>query len=644
MLDSHSILMRLSRNAKRAILLFADIAALIFSLWSAFALRFSDWWPAQYIEPAWPLFIFIPLFGVAVFIKLGLYRAVIRFMNVKVLQSIALGVALIIAGAYAFAQLIGLTSVPRSIPIIFGLSAWLYLGGSRLIIRSYYHWLISHYTKRERVVIYGAGGAGSQLALLLQGGAEYTPVAFVDDDKALWRGQVQGLPVFDPSTLAEIIKDKQIEVLLLALPHTSEARRSAILRQVSELPVHVKTMPSMPEIIAGESLDDLREVEVEDLLGRDQVAPEMGLIERSIANKSVCITGAGGSIGSELARQAVTNGAKSVVLLEQSEFALYDIESELSKLAIDANPDCSIYPILGSVLDYDRVVQVFEQFEIQTVYHAAAYKHVPIVEHNVLQGVLNNSIGTETVALAAKAVGVERFVLISTDKAVRPTNVMGATKRLAEMVVQLIASENHTDTIFSMVRFGNVLGSSGSVVPLFKKQIAGGGPVTVTHPEINRYFMTIPEAASLVIQAGSMAKGGDVFVLDMGEPVKIADLARQMIRLSGRTVKDGDNPEGDIEVVYSGLRPGEKLYEELLIGDNASGTLHPRILTADEEFAPRERLDSILRGMRQAIEKSDSSAARNLLIEIVTDFKPSSSNVDLLYKARNARGNVISIR
>lgn len=636
MSDSHFLFMRLSRNAKRAILVCADITALLFSLWSAFALRFSEWWPTEYIEPSWPLFIFTPLFGVAVFIKLGLYRAVIRFMNIKVLQSIALGVMLVIAGTFAFTQMAGLTNVPRSIPIIFGLSAWLYLGGSRLLIRGYYHWLIARYTDRERVLIYGAGGAGSQLAQLLQGGAEYIPVGFVDDEKALWRGQVQGLPVFNPTALGSLIESKNIDVLLLALPHISETRRSEILQFVAEFPVHVKTMPSMPEIIAGESLDHIREIEIEELLGRDQVSPDTELIERSIVDKTVCITGAGGSIGSELARQAVSGGAKAVVLYELSEFSLYTIEAELLKLAANSNPECSIYPILGSVQDYDRIEKVFTQFNVHTVYHAAAYKHVPLVEHNVLQGIQNNALGTETVALAAKHVGVERFVLISTDKAVRPTNVMGATKRLAEMIVQLLASENDSSTIFSMVRFGNVLGSSGSVVPLFKKQIANGGPVTVTHPDINRFFMTIPEAASLVIQAGSMAKGGDVFVLDMGEPVKIADLAKQMIRLSGQSVKDSENPEGDIDVIYSGLRPGEKLYEELLIGNNAAGTCHPKIMTADEEFASREQLDAVLTEIHSAINASNCEAARDALVETVKDFKPSSGNIDLLRKKQSA--------
>lgn len=643
MIDSHYLIIRLSRNSKRLILVLADILALVLSLWSAFALRFSEWWPHAYLEQAWSLFVFVPVIGVAVFVKLGLYRAIIRFMNVRVLQSIALGVGIIIVAAYVFVQVLGIQGVPRSVPIIFGLSAWLYLGGSRLLIRSYYHWLISHHLNRQRVIIYGAGGAGAQLALALQSGSEYTPIAFVDDDPALWKGQVQGLPIFAPNSLDSLISDKEIEVLLLALPKVSDERRRAILSHVSELPVHVKTMPSMPEIIAGESIDRVRELEIEDLLGRDQVAADEQLIARSILGKSVCITGAGGSIGSELARQALTHGANRVVLYEQSEFALYAIEAELGRMAIEQQSDCEIVPVLGSILDQERLERVLRQLNVQTLYHAAAYKHVPLVEQNVLQGVQNNALGTESVARIAKKVGLERFVLISTDKAVRPTNVMGASKRLAEMVIQLMAAENHSSTIFSMVRFGNVLGSSGSVVPLFKQQIAAGGPITVTHPEINRFFMTIPEAASLVIQAGSMAKGGDVFLLDMGEPVKIADLAKQMIRLSGRSVKDADNPVGDIEVVFSGLRPGEKLYEELLLGDNPAGTDHPKILTADEEYAPRAEIDAILCGMRAAIESNDTGKARQLLIEVVKDFKPASVNVDLLRSDKPVSPNGASV-
>jgi FlaA1/EpsC-like NDP-sugar epimerase len=529
--------------------------------------------------------------------------------------------------------------VPRSVPIIFGLSAWLYLGGSRLVLRSYYHWLSGKVSSRHVAIIYGAGSAGAQLALSLQAGGEVKPVAFIDDDRKLQKNTVCGLRVYSPGELETLVERHGVDSIMLAMLNVTAAQRRLILERLSNLSVNILTMPTMGELISGKAVDDLREVEIEDLLGRDQVAPDQALISRSIEGKSVCITGAGGSIGSELARQAVTYGAAKVVLYEQSEYALYAIEAELSLLVRNVNPECQLLPILGSVLDEDRVTEVLKQYGVQTVYHAAAYKHVPLVEHNVLQGVQNNSLGTSVVASVAKKLNIERFILISTDKAVRPTNVMGATKRLAEIVVQRLAAENHSNTIFSMVRFGNVLGSSGSVVPLFKRQIEQGGPITVTHPEINRFFMTIPEAASLVIQAGSMAKGGDVFVLDMGEPVKIADLAKQMIRLSGRKVKDTTNPTGDIEVVYSGLRPGEKLYEELLIGNNASGTEHPKILTADEEFASREELDRVLRGIREAIEGNDSQAARQLLIDIVKDFSPSSSNVDLLQNGQSKQTN-----
>ncbi|NRP37565.1 UDP-N-acetyl-alpha-D-glucosamine C6 dehydratase [Marinobacterium sp. xm-a-121] len=635
----HQKFLNMPRSVKRVILVVADALALVFALWSAFALRISEWWPASYLADAWTLFLVTPVLGVLIFMKLGMYRAVLRYMNVKLLQSVAVGVFLLVLVLYSSAVIFDIWRVPRSVPIIFGLAAWLYLGGSRLILRSYYHWLSGKVSNRHVAIIYGAGSAGAQLALSLQAGGEVKPIAFIDDDRNLQKNIVCGLRVHSPSELEKLVERHGVDSIMLAMLNVTAAQRRLILERLSKLSVHILTMPTMGELISGKAVDDLREIEIEDLLGRDQVAPDQSLIARSIEGKSVCITGAGGSIGSELARQAVTYGAAKVVLYEQSEYALYAIEAELSLLICNVNPECQLIPILGSVLDEDRVTQVLQRYSVQTVYHAAAYKHVPLVEHNVLQGVQNNSLGTAVVASVAKKLNIERFILISTDKAVRPTNVMGATKRLAEIVVQRLAAENHTNTIFSMVRFGNVLGSSGSVVPLFKKQIEQGGPITVTHPEINRFFMTIPEAASLVIQAGSMAKGGDVFVLDMGEPVKIADLAKQMIRLSGRTVKDSSNPTGDIEVVFSGLRPGEKLYEELLIGNNAAGSEHPKILTADEEFASREELDRVLTGIRTSIETNDSQTARQLLIDIVKDFSPSSSNVDLLQNSQSKQTN-----
>jgi len=501
------------------------------------------------------------------------------------------------------------------------------------MVRSYYHWLTNKTSTRERVIIYGAGAAGAQLALMLNSGSEYDPVAFVDDDKTLKKVNVAGCKVHPTLDLPDLINRFEVAHILLAMPSASAEERRRVLEQLSELHVSIKSMPSMLELIEGKSPDQLREIEVDDLLGREMVAPDMELIAQSIKNKHVCVTGAGGSIGSELCRQAVMNGATTLVLYELSEFALYSIEQELSALKSANNLDVEIIPIIGSVQSKERLTNVLTKFDVQTVYHAAAYKHVPLVEHNVLQGLANNSLGTMNAAEAAEAANVERFVLISTDKAVRPTNVMGATKRFAELCIQDIAGRTKSGTIFSMVRFGNVLGSSGSVVPLFRKQIKEGGPITVTHPEINRYFMTIPEAASLVIQAGSMAKGGEVFVLDMGEPVKIAALAESMIHLSGLTIKSVDNPQGDIEVVFTGLRPGEKLYEELLIGDDVLPTRHEKILCAREEILTTETIKQLLSDAHKAIAEDDSDFARELLKSAVSGFKPASGNVDWMRTA-----------
>ena len=620
----------LPRSSKRMVMVLADMVALLVALWSAFALRLSEWWPQDYLEEAWSLFLVTPLVGVAIFIKLGMYRAVVRYMNVKLLQSVAVGVFLLVLSLYAAALTFDIWRVPRSVPLIFGLSAWLYLGGSRIIIRSYYHWLISNEAKHNVALIYGAGSAGAQLALALQASGEARPVGFIDDDVKLQKSSVCGLRVYAPSELEHLAQSKGVSRVLLAMLHISPARRRAILESLAGLGVEVQTMPTLREQLAGQAIDSLRSVEIEDLLGRETVPPDTSLLAKSILERSVCITGAGGSIGSEIARQALKNGARTLVLYEQSEFALYSIEAELTRLAAEQDKSCTLIPILGSVLDQDLLERSLCQYKVETLYHAAAYKHVPLVEHNVLQGVVNNALGTKLAAQAAAKCKVERFVLISTDKAVRPTNVMGASKRLAEMVVQNFARTADAKPIFSMVRFGNVLGSSGSVVPVFRQQIEAGGPITVTHPEINRFFMTIPEAASLVIQAGSMARGGDVFLLDMGEPVKIADLARQMIQLSGRAVLDDANPHGDIEISYTGLRPGEKLYEELLIGNNPSGTSHPKIMTAEEACISAAALDQAFEQLAQAVKTRDSDLARAMLQQAVVDFKPSSDNVDLL--------------
>lgn len=634
--DFHKKFLNMPRSVKRIILIMVDSLALIFSLWSAFALRISEWWPASYLYDAWVMFIVTPIVGVLIFTKLGMYRAVLRYMNIKLLQSVAIGVFLLVLVLYLLSSVFDIWRMPRSVPIIFGLAAWLYLGGSRLILRSYYHWLSGKISNKHLALIYGAGSAGAQLAIYLQAGGEVKPIAFIDDERKLQKNIVCGLRVYTPDSLDRLVSSHNIDSVMLAMLNITNVQRRSILARLSKLSVKILTMPSMSELISGKAIGDLRAIEIEDLLGREPVAPDHSLIELSIKGKSVCITGAGGSIGSELARQAVSYGASKVVLYEQSELALYEVESELSLFIRNMDLDCQLVPILGSVLDEKRITLAIAKYCVQTVYHAAAYKHVPLVEHNVLQGLQNNSLGTKILASVAQKLNIERFILISTDKAVRPTNIMGATKRLAEIVVQSLAEENSSSTIFSMVRFGNVLGSSGSVIPLFKKQIEQGGPITVTHPDINRFFMTISEAASLVVQAGSMARGGEVFVLDMGEPMKIVDLAKQMILLSGRTVKDASNPSGDIEVVYSGMRPGEKLYEELLIGNNTTDTKHPKILTANEELASRSELEQALKRIRSAIDSNDSQIARQLLIDIVNDFTPSSPNVDYLTNMNSA--------
>ncbi len=628
----HYRILSLGRNYKKALMVLADFIALPVALWSGYALRLSNWWPADYMGEAWWLFIATPLVGLLVFMKLGLYRAVVRFMGAQAILAVFKGVAVLAVLMWALAYFFQIAQFPRSVPAIFALAALVYVGGSRLLVRNYYHWLIGRYVKKEPVLIYGAGGAGVQLSTALAGGAEYVPVGFLDDDPSLRKSTVAGMPVYDPAKIGELIASEGVTHVLLALPSASRSERRVILERLAEHSVHVKTIPAMSELVSGESLEALQEVDPEDLLGREPVPPVKSLLASSIEDKVVLVSGAGGSIGSEICRQVVRNKPRALVLYELSEFALYSIEQELSKAAKTEGLNVPVYPLLGSVLDADRVARVIERFQVQTIYHAAAYKHVPMVEHNVFEGVRNNALGTRVMAEAAQAAGVERFVLISTDKAVRPTNVMGATKRLAELVLQELA-ERSSRTVFSMVRFGNVLGSSGSVVPLFRRQIEAGGPVTVTHPDITRFFMTIPEAASLVIQAGSMAKGGDVFVLDMGEPVKIIDLARRMIQLMGYEVRSEQNPNGDIAIEFSGLRPGEKLYEELLIGADVIGTEHPKIMRAHEEFLPAEQLQALLTRMEAAMQHGDSNQARQLLQQAVSGFNPSSPNMDLLLEA-----------
>jgi len=631
----HLSLMMLGRNAKKAIMVCADLLMLPMALWSAFALRLSEWWPEKYLAEALPLMAIVPVFGVFIFMRLGLYRAIVRFMGAQAILSVVKGVVLLAVSVWAVASILQISPFPRSVPIIFALAALVYVGGSRLLVRNYYHWLLKNYNDREAVLIYGAGGAGAQLANSLISGVEYIPVGFVDDNKAVAGSTLNGLSVYSPNDMSLFIEERAVSIVLLAMPSIEQKRRREILEQLANYKVHVMTVPSMPEIISGASVDALRDVEPEDLLARDPVPSNNDLMSLCVEGKSVLVSGAGGSIGSEICRQLVKSNPSIIVLYEMSEFGLYTIEKELNHLLEESGHCVSIYPILGSILDEKRINRVIRHFSINTIYHAAAYKHVPMVEHNVLEGIRNNSFGTMVIAQAALEHNVEHFVMVSTDKAVRPTNTMGATKRLAELIIQEISAQN-AHTVFSIVRFGNVLGSSGSVVPLFRSQIEKGGPVTVTHPEITRFFMTIPEAASLVIQAGAMAEGGEVFVLDMGKPVKITELAVRMIRLMGLEIRSEENPDG-VEVIYTGLRPGEKLFEELLIGGDVVGTAHPKIMRAQEEGLSAAKLDKVISSLSQAIDKGDSVHARELLGEVVSGFNPTTQVVDWLeYSKKNA--------
>lgn len=573
-------LLTLSRWQKRAIMLGADVVLLSLAVWVSFALRLGSWQPTLN-DGLW-LVIVAPLLTIPLFITLGLYRAVIRFIGGQVLVALVQGITASTALLGLFTFFFEWEGIPRSIYPIYWGTAFLLIGSSRYLIRHHYQ------TTRQRsghtqIAIYGAGESGIQLAAALEGMPEYHVSVFLDDNPTLHKAVINGIRVYPPQALAELLEPLNIRQVLLAMPSVSHLRRREIIQSLETLPVHVRTIPELSDLVSGQlSVAELREIGIDELLGRSPVVPQAELLSKCITHNAVMVTGAGGSIGSELCRQIIRLQPTRLVLFESSEFALYQIEQELLSLCQHEKLSVPVIPMLGSVQDYQRVEEALSQHSIHTLYHAAAYKHVPMVEHNPIEGLRNNVFGTLRAAQAARATGVRHFTLISTDKAVRPTNVMGASKRMAELILQGLA-QMPGETIFSMVRFGNVLGSSGSVVPLFREQIRKGGPLTVTHPGIIRYFMTIPEAAQLVIQAGAMAQGGEVFVLDMGEPVKILDLAKRMIHLSGLSILDETNPTGDIPIVFSGLRPGEKLYEELLIGENPQDTSHPRIFMARED-------------------------------------------------------------
>lgn len=617
-------LLRLPRGQKRWLMVAADVVMLPLALWSAFMIRLAEPFPAIMAETWW-LFPLVVVFGVPVLARLGLYRAVVRFMGSRTIWSVAAGVVVLALMLWAAAMLGRVEGFPRSVPINFALVAFLYVGGSRFLVRAWYQRMVEAGARAEPVIVYGAGDAGIQLLHGLKSGGQFRVVAFLDDESALQGSAIDGIPVYPIEALDRLIRRFGVRRLLLAMPSATRAQRRRTLERLEPYPLHVQSIPSMEAVVSGRArLAQLEEIDIADLLGRDPVPPDEELLECSIRDRVVMVTGAGGSIGSELCRRIVRLRPAALVLYERNEFALYRIEREIRTLAKKHGLEVPVHALLGSVANPRRVQTVLDEFRVQTLYHAAAYKHVPIVEANLIEGVRNNVFGTAILADAAIAAGVERFILISTDKAVRPTNVMGATKRLAEMVLQDRA-RRQDGTIFSMVRFGNVLGSSGSVVPLFHQQIRDGGPVTVTHPEITRYFMSIPEAAELVIQAGAMAQGGEVYVLDMGEPVRILELARRMIRLHGRQVKEGGVPENGIEITFTGLRPGEKLYEELLIGDNVEHTPHPKIMRARESCLGEQEVRAALEALEAAEQRMDSDDAYQTLRRVVHEYQPTET-------------------
>ena len=612
-----------SRNTKRAFLVIIDFIALPVALWAGYVLRLGEWWP-QNIDNAWWLFIAAPLVAVPIFVRMGLYRAVLRYVGSKALITIVKAVTITTLILLALSVMSKTQGVPRSVFFSFWLVSLLFIAGSRLILRGYIHSYAKGRKSKHPVAVYGAGSAGAELVKAMQSGWEYVPVAFLDDNQEKHGIEIHGVKVFSSDNLPELVDKEGVSQVLLAMPTLSHRRRHKILEKLESHPVHVRTLPGIADLVSGKAkVLDIREVDTGDVLGRDAVPPIPGLIEKCIRGKNVMVTGAGGSIGSELCRQIVEYAPSKLILFEQSEFALYKLEKELEAY----NAGLEIIAVLGSVTHARRVETVLRSFAIHTVYHAAAYKHVPLVEQNPIEGLQNNVFGTWRTAEAAKAAGVETFVLISTDKAVRPTNIMGATKRMAELVLQAMDDECDT-TRFTMVRFGNVLDSSGSVIPLFRGQIKNGGPVTVTHPEVTRYFMTIPEAAQLVLQAGALGEGGDVFVLEMGDPIKIDDLARSMIHLSGLEVCDDGNPEGDIEIKYTGLRPGEKLYEELLIGDNVTGTEHPKIMCAAEEKLAWEQMLHYKNEFETASNNFETKKIKLLLEEVVSGYIAEKDIVD----------------
>jgi len=632
------------RVAKRIIVLFVDICICVLTVWLSFYLRLNEFVPLNG-PTLFPVFVSISL-ALPIFVTSGIYRSIFRYSGLPAMGAMARAMLLygvLFASVFTF---YGFQGVPRTVGLIQPLLMLIFVGASRAFARV---WLGGLYlsqinkSKLPQVLIYGAGSAGRQLASAMENSFEMRVVGFLDDDDRLQGSVLNGLSILNPADLDEVLADLPVTDVLLALPSISRQRRNEILKSLSAHKLSVRTLPHLSDIASGRiTVNDLRELDIDDLLGRDPVQPNGLLLNRNTHGKTVLVTGAGGSIGSELCRQILSTLPQKLLLVDMSEFALYQIHQELQtqlEAHAVAGEACELIPLLASVCDTARMQDIMATWKPQTVYHAAAYKHVPLVEHNPAEGVRNNVLGTRVCAEAAAANGVHNFVLISTDKAVRPTNVMGASKRLSEMVLQALAQHHSTQasTTFSMVRFGNVLGSSGSVVPLFRDQIKSGGPITLTHADITRYFMTIPEAAQLVIQAGAMGTGGDVFVLDMGQPVRIGDLAKRMVELSGLVLKDELHPDGDIDIAITGLRPGEKLFEELLIGDNPQPTQHPRIMKANEDFMPWQKLQLQLDEINTAVQTNDVTKLRALLQSLAPGYQPSSEVVDWVHMAEQLK-------
>jgi len=655
-----AFLLALPRRQKRMIQVFTDVLLVWVALWLAFIVRLGiDDLYNPFVVHFW-LFVCAPVIAVPLFIRFGMYRAVMRYFGndalIAIIKAVSLSSLTLALVVYWYSN--HETIVPRSIIFNYWWLSLVIIGGLRLCMRQYFmgDWFTAAqhmlFTNRDdgltKVAIYGAGVAGNQLVAALRMGRVMRPVAFIDDDPSIADRSIAGLQVYKPKHIPQMIDETGAQEILLALPSSTRARRREILTILERFPLHIRSVPNFTDLASGRvKVDDIQEVDIADLLGRDAVPAQPDLLERCIKGKTVLVTGAGGSIGSELCRQIFSLGPTTLLLFDHSEFNLYSILSELEQRVDRESASVKLLPILGSIRHPDKLLDVMKTWKVETVYHAAAYKHVPMVEHNIAEGVLNNVIGTLNTAQAALQSGVSNFVLISTDKAVRPTNVMGSTKRLAELTLQALSGEvapvlfgdkanvsRVNKTRFTMVRFGNVLGSSGSVIPLFHSQIKSGGPLTVTHPKITRYFMTIPEAAQLVIQAGSMGQGGDVFVLDMGEPVKIVELAEKMIHLSGLSIRSERNPQGDISIEFTGLRPGEKLYEELLIGDNVAATEHPMIMTANEDHLPWDTLKSKLGELLNAVESDDYARVRQMLRETVHGYTPDDEIVDWIYQQR----------